>query len=93
MKHGGWLETYLPISIRLGKILGSGQFGEVFSGVLSSPEGDKEVAVKTLKDGSSSKDKIKFLQEAFIMSQFQDPNVVTMYGAVTDEEPVRWILG
>ena len=74
----------------MGKILGSGQFGEVYSGVL---EGDKEVAVKTLKDASSSEDKIKFLQEAFIMSQFQDTNVVAMYGAVTDGEPVCWILG
>ena len=47
-----------------------------------------EVAVKTLKEGSSDEDRVKFLQEAAIMYQFRDPNVVTMYGVVTDGDPV-----
>ena len=50
-----------------------------------------EVAVKTLKKGSDEDDKVKFLQEAAIMSQFRHPNVVTTYGVVTDEEPVSCI--
>ncbi len=52
-------------------------------------EGGKvEVAVKTLKEGSGEEDRVKFLQEAAIMGQFKHHNVVTMYGVVTDGEPV-----
>ncbi len=43
-----------------------------------------EVAIKTLKKEASEEDRIKFLQEAAIMSQFKHPNVVTMYGVVSD---------
>ena len=44
--------------------------------------------MKTLKEGSSDEDRVKFLQEAAIMCQFRHPNVVTMYGVVTDGDPV-----
>ena len=47
-----------------------------------------EVAVKTLKEDSSDEDRVKFLQEAAIMCQFRHPHVVTMYGVVTDGDPV-----
>ena len=47
-----------------------------------------EVAVKTLKEGSGEEDRVKFLQEAAIMGQFKHHNVVTMYGVVTQGEPV-----
>ena len=46
------------------------------------------MAVKTLKEGSGEQDRVKFLQEAAIMGQFKHPNVVNMYGVVTDGEPV-----
>jgi len=49
------------------------------------------VAVKTLKEGCDDQERVKFLQEAAIMSQFRHFNVVTMYGAVTEGEPVRMI--
>ncbi len=58
--------------------LGSGQFGDVFKGVWKSSNGEVEVAVMTLKDGSASEDRIKFLQEAAIMSQFKHPSIVTI---------------
>ena len=48
-----------------------------------------EVAVKTLKPGASEIDKIKFLQEAAIMGQFNHPNVVKLHAVVTVGEPVR----
>ncbi len=73
---------------RLGDRLGSGQFGVVYKGVLECGEGEGgkvEVAVKTL---SGEEDRVKFLQEAAIMGQFKHHNVVTMYGVVTDGEPV-----
>ena len=50
-----------------------------------------EVAVKTLKDGAGKEDKVKFLQEAAIMGQFSHPNVVKLYGIVTEGEPVSLI--
>ena len=64
--------------------LGSGQFGNVEKGMWQS----KEVALKTLKTGSTDDDKVKFLQEAAIMAQFRHPNIVTLYGVVSDKEPV-----
>ncbi len=47
-----------------------------------------DVAVKTLKEGASEEDKVKFLQEAAIMGQFSHPNVVRFYGIVIEGEPV-----
>ncbi len=73
---------------RLGVKLGSGQFGDVFKGVWKSANGEVEVAVKTLKDGSAAEDRIKFLQEAAIMSQFKHPSIVTIFGLVRNGESV-----
>ena len=78
--------------IRLGDQLGSGQFGVVHKGVLQSPEGEVDVAVKTLKEGSGEEDRVKFLQEAAIMGQFKHHNVVTMHGVVTNGEPVSSVF-
>ena len=60
----------------------------MYNGLLESADGEMEVAVKTLKEGSGEEDRVKFLQEAAIMGQFKHPNVVEMYGVVTDGEPV-----
>ena len=75
----------------MGILLGSGQFGQVFKGVLNAGQGEVEVAVKTLKEGSRGEDRVKFLQEAAIMAQFWNHNVVTMYGVVTQGEPVSLV--
>ena len=65
----------------------------VYRGVLDSSEGEEvEVAVKTLKEGSGEEDRVKFLQEAAIMGQFKHHNVVTMYGVVTQGEPVSFSM-
>lgn len=47
------------------------------------------VAIKSLKQGSTETDRVKFLQEAAIMGQFSHPNIVRLFGVVTLEEPVR----
>ena len=92
---GKFISTPLSVAICLHNyvlcdLLGSGQCGTVYKGVLGSGEGggEVEVAVKTLKEGSGEEDRVKFLQEAAIMGQFKHHNVVTMYGVVTDGEPV-----
>ncbi len=45
-----------------------------------------EVAVKNLRSGANKDDTLKFLQEAAIMAQFRSPNVVRMFGVVTDNQ-------
>ena len=69
--------------------IGSGQFGLVYKGVLLRRDKNQvEVAVKTLKEASGEKDRVKFLQEAAIMGQFKHPNVVEVFGVVSEGEPV-----
>ena len=51
----------------------------------------KEVAVKTLNQRASQKDKIKFFQEAALMAQFIHDNVIRMYGMVT-KDPAMIVL-
>ena len=70
-------------------MLGSGHFGGVQIAVWNGPKGKCEVAIKTLNPSSMKpEDKIKFLQEAAIMAQFKHPNVIQLYGIVTDGEQV-----
>ena len=78
----------LNVLRRIAKHLGSGQFGTVTQGIWHSPYGSIDVAIKTLNDNTSEEDKVKFLQEAAIMGQFHHPNIVKLYGVVTDREPV-----
>ncbi|XP_041425874.1 ephrin type-A receptor 8 isoform X2 [Xenopus laevis] len=70
--------------IKIEKIIGSGEFGEVCSGRLKVP-GKREipVAIKTLKAGYSEKQRHDFLSEASIMAQFDHPNIIHLEGVVT----------
>ena len=54
----------------------------------SEEQGTVEVAIKTLKRGSSEEDTVRFLQEAAIMGQFRHPNIVELLGVVTLAERV-----
>ena len=76
---------------RISGHLGSGQFGKVERGTWESRT-NLEVALKTLKAGSEDMDKVKFLQEAAIMAQFKHPNIVILYGVVSNKEPVSRII-
>ena len=49
--------------------------------------GDVVVAIKTLKQGASDKNRLDFLTEASIMGQFDDPNVIYLEGVVTKSSP------
>ena len=51
---------------------------------------EEEVAVKTMEGGASEEDRVKFLQEAAIMGQFDHPNIVRVMGIMVKEEEVRF---
>ena len=74
---------------RMQHVLGSGNFGNVRKGEWQCGEGlPVEVAIKTLKSGSSEEEVLRFLQEAAIMGQFRHPNIVQLLGVVTLAERV-----
>ena len=81
---------------RLSSELGSGEFGVVRRGVWSVGTEEREVAVKSLADGSTEEKRIQFLQEAAIMGQFKHPNVITLHGVVLESQQVSlhkvWLL-
>ena len=60
----------------------------VHRGIWRTPQGERKVAVKELKESANEEDRVKFLQEAMIMGQFNHTNVVKLYGVVTINEPV-----
>ncbi|XP_026162641.1 ephrin type-A receptor 2a [Mastacembelus armatus] len=73
-----------PNAISKQKVIGVGEFGEVFRGVMKSPgRGEVAVAIKTLKLGYSEKQRQDFLSEASIMGQFSHPNIIRLEGVVT----------
>ncbi|KRT81848.1 phosphotransferase [Oryctes borbonicus] len=69
--------------IVLGRILGKGNFGEVYLGRWKD---SKDVAVKTLKQGTMSTQ--AFLEEAAIMKKFRHNRLVALYGVCSKEEPI-----
>ena len=72
--------------------LGMGEFGVVTHGKWKqSTCQEVQVAVKTLNDNASAQDRVRFLQEAAIMCQFNHPNVIKLYGVVT-EAPIMIVL-
>uniref|UniRef100_A0A665VZR2 Ephrin type-A receptor 7 n=1 Tax=Echeneis naucrates TaxID=173247 RepID=A0A665VZR2_ECHNA len=73
--------------IKIERVIGAGEFGEVCSGRLKLPgKRDVSVAIKTLKVGYTEKQRRDFLCEASIMGQFDHPNVVHLEGVVTRGE-------
>uniref|UniRef100_A0A8K9X343 receptor protein-tyrosine kinase n=1 Tax=Oncorhynchus mykiss TaxID=8022 RepID=A0A8K9X343_ONCMY len=78
--------------IKIEKVIGIGEFGEVCSGRLKMP-GKREicVAIKTLKAGYTDKQRRDFLSEASIMGQFDHPNIIHLEGVVTKCKPVMII--
>ncbi|CAF96778.1 unnamed protein product, partial [Tetraodon nigroviridis] len=79
--------------IKIERVIGAGEFGEVCSGRLKLP-GKREVsvAIKTLKVGYTEKQRREFLCEASIMGQFDHPNVIHLEGVVTRDLAARNIL-
>uniref|UniRef100_A0A674N2L6 receptor protein-tyrosine kinase n=1 Tax=Takifugu rubripes TaxID=31033 RepID=A0A674N2L6_TAKRU len=73
-----------PSAISKQKVIGVGEFGEVFRGVMKARgRAEVDVAIKTLKPGYSEKQRLDFLSEASIMGQFSHPNIIRLEGVVT----------
>lgn len=78
-------------NVSLIEIIGEGQFGDVHKGIFKdSEENTTEVAVKTCKVESTETVGEKFLEEAYIMKQFDHPHIVKLIGVCT--EPPIWIV-
>ena len=75
--------------------LGNGAFGTVHKEVWSHSGGgsdqvvEEDVAVKSLENGTSEEERVKFLQEAAIMGQFNHPNIVRIMGISIKENKVQ----
>ncbi|KAL6088856.1 hypothetical protein STEG23_022679, partial [Scotinomys teguina] len=82
-----WILNHEDVS--LGALLGKGNFGEVYKGTLKD---NTEVAVKTCKEDLPQEFKIKFLQEAKILKQYDHPNIVKLIGVCTQRQPVYIIM-
>ncbi|XP_046995878.1 uncharacterized protein LOC124607652 [Schistocerca americana] len=73
--------------------LGEGAFGTVYGGEAHFAEkGWVAVAVKTLKVGSSTEEKLDFLSEAEVMKRFEHKNIVKLLGVCTKNEPVYTVM-
>ncbi|XP_004484144.1 tyrosine-protein kinase Fer isoform X1 [Dasypus novemcinctus] len=75
--------------VTLGELLGKGNFGEVYKGTLKDKA---SVAVKTCKEDLPQELKIKFLQEAKILKQYDHPNIVKLIGVCTQRQPIYIIM-
>ncbi|XP_012262116.2 uncharacterized protein LOC105689572 isoform X1 [Athalia rosae] len=83
--------------LRLQTVLGQGNFGQVWKAEADDLTGHQGttrlVAVKTVKEGASSREKEDLVRELEIMQQLGNhPNVVTLLGCCTEEEPHYLIL-
>ena len=77
------------------RLLGKGYFSTVYEGTWRLPLRDVKVAVKKANDHLEEREKVKFLQEATVIGQFNHPHIVRLYGVITEDtttgEPcVRW---
>ncbi|XP_032691676.1 uncharacterized protein LOC116854152 isoform X2 [Odontomachus brunneus] len=73
--------------------LGEGAFGTVYGGEAFFPEkGWLAIAVKTLKVGSSTDEKLDFLSEVEVMKRFEHKNIVKLLGVCIKCEPVLTVM-
>ncbi|KAM5300496.1 tyrosine-protein kinase Fer isoform 2-T2 [Ctenodactylus gundi] len=86
-KDKKWILNHEDVT--LGELLGKGNFGEVYKGTLKDKTA---VAIKTCKEDLPQELKIKFLQEAKILKQYDHPNIVKLIGVCTQRQPVYIIM-
>ncbi|XP_041484062.1 focal adhesion kinase 1-like isoform X3 [Lytechinus variegatus] len=76
--------------VTLVETIGQGQFGDVHKGIYIDQDEKVEVAVKTCKVESTQALGERFLEEAYIMKQFDHPHIIKLIGVCTD--PPIWIV-
>ncbi|XP_076766474.1 protein tyrosine kinase 2 Fak isoform X3 [Xylocopa sonorina] len=77
--------------VELGEIIGEGQFGNVHKGSYKGRDNQViPVAVKTCKVDADLATSEKFLEEAYIMQQFEHPHIIRLIG-VCSEAPI-WLV-
>ncbi|XP_025909347.1 ephrin type-A receptor 2 [Nothoprocta perdicaria] len=76
-----------PALVTRQKVIGAGEFGEVYKGTLKRGKKEVPVAIKTLKAGYTEKQRVDFLSEAGIMGQFGHHNVIRLEGVVSRHQP------
>eukprot|EP00037_Helgoeca_nana_P025820 m.286305 g.286305 ORF g.286305 m.286305 type:complete len:602 (+) comp27051_c0_seq1:325-2130(+) len=72
--------------VKMGKMLGAGNYGEVFMATYSNGKEKLTVAVKTLKEDSMGIE--EFMQEAQVMKKLKHQNLVTLIGVVSTDMPM-----
>ncbi|XP_072170471.1 tyrosine-protein kinase Src42A-like [Diadema setosum] len=70
-------------SLQLKRLLGTGQFGEVWEGLWNNTT---PVAIKTLKNDTMNTD--DFLKEAQIMKKLRHPKLIQLYAVCTRDQPI-----
>ncbi|KAL4089992.1 hypothetical protein QTP88_024910 [Uroleucon formosanum] len=82
--------------VELDEIIGEGQFGDVHKGVChmrsikNKPGNAVAVAIKTCKPDADMATTDKFLEEAYIMQQFDHPHIIRLIGVCCS--PPVWIV-
>lgn len=70
-------------TLQMLQVLGAGHFGEVYRGLW---KGRIDVAIKTLKTGTMSKE--KFMEEARTMKELRHPKIVKLFAVCSIDEPI-----
>lgn len=81
--------------ITMSRELGQGSFGMVYEGVAKGvvkDEPETRVAVKTVNEAASMRERIEFLNEASVMKEFNCHHVVRLLGVVSQGQPTLVIM-
>ncbi|XP_020797355.1 insulin-like growth factor 1b receptor isoform X2 [Boleophthalmus pectinirostris] len=81
--------------ITLNRELGQGSFGMVYEGLAKGvvkDETETRVAIKTVNESASMRERIEFLNEASVMKEFNCHHVVRLLGVVSQGQPTLVIM-
>ncbi|XP_076848316.1 insulin-like growth factor 1a receptor isoform X2 [Brachyhypopomus gauderio] len=81
--------------ITLSRELGQGSFGMVYEGMgkgVVKDEAETRVAIKTVNESASMRERIEFLNEASVMKEFNCHHVVRLLGVVSQGQPTLVIM-
>ncbi|XP_045427956.1 insulin-like growth factor 1 receptor isoform X2 [Pipistrellus kuhlii] len=81
--------------ITMNRELGQGSFGMVYEGVAKGvvkDEPETRVAIKTVNEAATMRERIEFLNEASVMKEFNCHHVVRLLGVVSQGQPTLVIM-